>query len=47
MGRGQEKKAGRENGIIESGYLAAHNQKLAYLHLSWQLLSWLLGDSLY
>lgn len=38
MGGSQEKKAGRENGIIESGYLVAHNQKLVYLHLSWQLL---------
>lgn len=38
MGGSQEKKAGRENGIIESGYLVAHNQKLVYLHLSRQLL---------
>lgn len=38
MGGGQEKKAGRENGIIESGYLAVRIQKLAYFHLSLQLL---------
>lgn len=26
---------GIEDGIIESGYLAAHNRKLAYLRVSW------------
>lgn len=38
MGGGREKKPGRENGVIASGYLAGHQQKLAYLHLSRQLL---------
>lgn len=38
MGGGREKKPGRENGVIASGYLAGHQQKLAYLHLSRHLL---------